>query len=320
MGVNYTSYAAPRPDLGAAYEEYQDDPGFSQFIADAVCPRVATPVSSGAHSCITRESALMTASTRRTKGSYERVDIGAEDKTFATKEYGLEGPVDDRDRKFYASDFDLEAATLRQVMRRIKTAREVRVAAMLFNTTTWTGSTLYTDVSSAPWDTASSAVIAPVVAAKAKVRALTGMSPNTLIIGYAQMQNLLSNTGIIARFPGATVVTEAMIRANMGAIFGLQKLVVGGAMLNSANEGITASLSEIWGDDYAMVCLTCEPNAPINAPSVARTYVWTPENSQDLVVEMYREEQIRSEIVRARNDIEEKVLDASLGHLLKIDA
>lgn len=320
MSVNYSSYATPRPDLGAAYEEFQDDPDFSQFIAAEVCPAVATPVSEGSHTCITRETALMAATTRRTKGAgYERVDLGAEDKTFATKEHGLEGAVDDRDRKFYSSDFDLEAAVLRQVMRRIKTTAEIRVAALLFNTTTWTGSTLYTDVSSAPWDTASSAIIAPVVAAKEKVRTGTGMTANALIIGKAQFENLLANTEIKARFPGAIAVTRQMIEANLGAIFGLEKLIVGGAVKNTANEGIAASMSDIWSDDYAMVCRLANPGDAINVPSVARTYVWTPENAEDLIVEMYREEQIRSDIVRARFDVEEKVLDSALGHLLKID-
>lgn len=322
MSVNYSgTYATPRPDLGAAYEEFQEDPEFASFIADQVCPKMATPVSEGSHSCITRETALMTADTKRAAGSgYQRVDIGAEDKTFATKEHGLEGAVDDRKRKFYASDFDLEAATLRQVIRRLKIAREIRVAALIFNTSTWTGSGLTTDVSSAPWDAASSAVIAPVAAAKEKVRSGTGMRANAMIIGRVMYNNLLANTEIKARFPGISFLSEAAVAQNLAAIFGLERIIVAGGVKNTANEGIVASLSDIWVDDYAMICRLCLPNAPIDDPSVARSYIWTPENAADLIVESYREEQIRADVLRARYDADEKVLDAYLGHLLKIDA
>jgi hypothetical protein len=321
MGVNYGTYATPRPDLGAAYEEYQDDPEFSQFIADQVAPRCRTPVQKGSYSSITRETALKTADAKRATGAYNRISIGAEDKSFSCEEFGLEGEVDDRKRKFFATDFDLEAATLRQVMRRLKIAQEIRVAALLFSAT-WTGggASLYTDVSAAPWDAAASDAIGHVLAAKVKVRQNCGMEPNALILGIAQRDNLLGNTAIKARFPGAAIVTDEMLRANLAAIFGLRKLIVGGAVYNSADEGLTASLADIWGDDYAMVGIVGEKDDPIDRPSVARTFVWTPENAEDLIVEQYREEQVRADILRARHDVDEVVIDSGLGHLLKVDA
>jgi len=323
MGMNYSgTYATPRPDLGAAYEEYQDDPEFSQFIAGLVAPRCKTPVQKGNYSSITRETALMSGDDKRAKASaYNRISVGAEDKSFACEEHGLEGPVDDSERKYYASDFDLEAVTLRQIMRRIKTIQEIRVAALLFSAT-WTGggSGLYTDVSAAPWDAVASDAIAHVAAAKSKVRTGTGMEPNALILGAAQRDNLLANTAIKARFPGVNIVTEEMLKANLGAIFGLKKLIVGGAVKNTANEGLDAVLADIWGDDYAMVCRVCEKDDPKSTSAVARTFVWVPENAEDLTVEQYREEQVRSEILRARNDVDEVVIDVNQGHLLKVDA
>lgn len=322
MGLNYSGTRSdPRPDLGGPAREYWDDPSFATYIGDIVAPRRDVAVSKGAYPNITRETALMTATTLRAPGSgYNRVDFGAEDKTFETKERGLEGQVDDRNRKFYATDFDYEVEVTQQVIRRIRIEKEIRMAALIFNTSTWTGATLYTDVSGAPWDVASSAIIAPVQAAKEKVRTLTGLVADTMIIGSVMYQHLIANTELKARFPGINVLTQDAIKANLAGILGLSRIIVGGAVKNTANEGIAASLSDIWSDDYAMICKLAMPGDPMFVPSVTRSFVWTPENAADLIVESYREEQTRSEIVRVRYDADEKVLDSSLGHLLKIDA
>jgi hypothetical protein len=318
--VNYSgTYATPRPDLGAAYQEYMDSPDMAQFIADAVCPIVESAVQAGNFSRITRESALASASAERAPGAgYSRIEIGAEDDSFSTKEYGLEAVVDDRQRRLYQSDFDHEAATLRQVIRRLKTQREIRVAALIQNTTTWSGSALYTDNSGTPWSTVTTDVIGQILAAKEKVRAGTGMPPNSLVLSEANLQNLLKNDGIRNRFPGAELITEAMIRGALASIFGLQKLIVGGAVKNTADEGQTASLSDIWSQTYVMVCRTAMDRDPIDEPCVARTALWVPESPTDLLVETYREEQVRGEVLRARHDLFEKVRDAAQGHLMKV--
>jgi hypothetical protein len=57
---------------------------------------------------------------------------------------------------------------------------------------------------------------------------------------------------------------------------------------------------------------------PIDTPCVARTALWVPESPTDLLVETYREEQVRGEVIRARHDLFEKVRDAAQGHLMKV--
>lgn len=319
--VNYNgTYATPRPDLGAAYEEYMDDPDMGQFIALTVASIVKSNVQKGNYSSITRETALRSADAKRTATSaYNRVTMGAEDKSFSCDEFGLEASVDDRKRNFYKSSFDHEAASLRQLIRRMRLAQEIRMATLIQNTTTWTGAALFTDVSAAPWATAASAIIKPVIDAKEKVRVGTGMEPNALIVSKAVFQSMLYNTGIIARFPGAALVTEDMIRANLAAIFGLQKLIVGGAVKNTADEGLDASIADVWTNVHAMVARVADDGAGIDTPCVARTFLWEVDSPTDLVVESYREEQVRANILRARHDVDEVVIDAAQGHLLKVN-
>jgi len=325
MGVNYGTYATPRADLAQAWMEYVlGAAGSSEFIATEVLPVLGVPLRDGKFSAITRDKLLTAADTKRAnRAGYNRVDFEGEDKSWACEEFGLEGAVDDRERIFYASDFDHEMVTTMQIIRKLKHAQEARVSALIFNTTTWTGSDLYTDVSgSAPWDTASSAIIANVIAAKEKVRKNTGgREANCLIVTRSQFENLLKNTEIKAQFPGAPLITKAMLESALGSIFGLERLIVAGGIYNSAAEKATSTYTaaEIWSDDYAMIARVAPQGAALNEPCIGRTFLWTGDSPSELVVETYREEQIRGDVVRVRHDVDEVVLGAEFGHLLKID-
>ncbi len=318
MGTNYSgTYAAPRLDLGVAFMEHQAD--LKEFVGSQILPIFRTPKRAASFSAITRETLLQdNQAYREARGNYNRVSTGAKDKSFSCEEFGLEQVIDDVERSLYQSDFDAEDAATKVTARALMLQYEKRVAAAVFNTSTWTGATLFTDVSAAPWDTAASAVIGPTLTAKEKVRALTGLTPNAMIIAESQVQNLLKNTEIKNQFPGAPLITLEMLRSALASIFGLQKLIVGGAVRNSAIEGQTYVGADVWTDDYAMVAVIPDAGAPLTSPCIGRTFLWT-QDSEELTVEMYREEQSRGDVVRARHHLDEVIIDASFGHLLKID-
>lgn len=319
MGVQYSSYATPRLDLGTAYMEFMDNASMPQFVATEVLPIFKTPRQAGKFTGITRETLLAQAAAGRVaRSSYNRVDFGAEDKSYSCDEFGLEGLIDDRDRINYQNDFDHETVVLAHIARKLKLAMEVRVAALVFNTTTWTGSSLYTDRSGTPWATVSTDVITHVLTAKEKVRAGTGMEANALILGRGVFESLLSNTGIKNQFPGAPIVTLQMVKNALAQIFGLEKLIIGNAVKNTADEGQTASLSDVWGSTYAMVARVADQGAGLQDPCLGRSFLWTPDSPEELVVETYREEQVRADVLRARHDVDEVIFNAEFGHLLKI--
>ena len=151
------------------------------------------------------------------------------------------------------------------------------------------------------------------------MRANTGLEANALIISRDTLSDLLQNTAIIARFPGAVAVTEAMIRDNMAALFGLQRLIVGGGAYDALGEGRAfAGATSIWGTTYAMVAVV-SAGSPRLVPSLGRTFVRTPMTGVDLSVVSYREEQTASEIFRVEEYSQEKIVDACFGHLLEIN-
>jgi len=320
--VDYSgSYATPRLDLGEALMEYRRIDG-GGWIGTKILGVFGTPKKAATFSKITRETILQNPDTKRAaRGTYNRVTFGAEDQAYSCENHGLEGQIDDSERELYSSDFDHQMAMTMVVERAVALAQEVRIKDLLFNTTTWTGATLATDVSaSAPWATITSDVISHVIDACENVRALTGLYPDTIVMGKKVLNNLLKNSVIKALFPGAVAITREMVQQAFAAYCGLSRMLVGDEVRNSANKGATFSGADVWGETYVGVYVTAAEGAPLVTPTVGRTMLWTPMSPELFTVSTYREEQSESEIVKVKNFVDELVFDASFGHLLKVKA
>jgi len=321
--TNYNgSRADARLDLSEAFWEYDQENAGSTNIATKVLGTFNSPVDAGAFSVMRREGILTDdASLRAAKSTYARGSHDAEDKTFACLEYGYEEIVDDKQRALYASDFDAEMAALIIAAGKVERAQEIRTASTVFNTSTWTGASLYTDAgNSAAWSTASTDIITDILNAKEKVRSGSGSTADTLVVGAGTFSNMLKNTGIRNQFPGASLITLAMIEQALSSIFGLTKLMVGGNVKNTADENLTASISDVWSTQYAMVCKTANAGDPVNTPCIGRSILWTGDSPSNLIVESYREEQSRGDVIRARQNVDELIIDPTFGHLIEVEA
>lgn len=315
--IQKSTHAVPRMDLGVAFHEYTMSK--VRLIADAVLP-ILPVAKEAATMSVTKRKNLTIPETKHANGAtYNRIELYMDDMAYACWDHGLEGQITDRDREKYASDFDAEVEKTQAIKTKMRLAREKRVKDLVFNTTTWTGTALYTDYSAAPWDAAGSKVIKQLQTVREKVRLNCGVPADTLIISESSVINLMNNTEILAKFPGATAVTEAMLRGAMAAILGIQNLIVGQAVYNSADEGQDFTGAEIWPDDYALVAVLGTEGLPMTEPQLGRTILWENYTSDIEYVEMYRENQTKSDIVNVEQSIDEKIFDAYFGHLMLID-
>jgi hypothetical protein len=316
MPIQQTTRSTPRADLGVAYHEFQPD----GYIAEKVLPPMDVQKEAATIGVITRENYRTVDAKHANGGTFGRIHLTSEDKSYQCEDFGLEGQLTDRDREFYVTDYNAELEITQLVKAQMAIQKEIRVAALLFNATTWTGSDLYTDVA-ADWDAASTDIIGHVRSAKKKVFTNTGQIADSMIIGKTQFDNLFANTAILAKFTGVVVPTDDVISGALARILGLRNLFVGAATYNSAIEGQTAVMTEIWSDDYALIF-------KLHAGSLAtaglgRTLRWIGtegvlQNGMESVLQ-YREEQTESDILRVRDYVDELVFEAYMGHLLLID-
>lgn len=320
MGVDYSGVrAVPRMDLGAAMMEYVEQE--NEFIGTKVMPIFKTQKQKSVFPAITRESITRDADTKRaSRGNYNRDGFSAKDKSYNCQEHGLEGALDDSERAMYASDFDAELVTSKITTRRVLQAQEKRVADALFDTSVFTGSSLYTDKSSEPWDNAATDAIKYVRDVKAKVRANCGMIPNSLIMSTTNIERLKSLTVVKDAIKYTARLTDAEVRNALADLFGVKYIFEGKAIRNTAKEGKVFSSADIWSDDYVLVALVAESSEDLSQPCIGRTFLWESDSPENAVVEQYRAEEIRSDIFRVRQHVDEVLIDSYFGHLLKVDA
>ena len=317
MGIQY-SKSTPREDLGIALHQF--DAAEAGFIATRILPLRAVRKIKANIAQIQRENwTKATRTKRQAGGAFPRVHMRAEDTSYSCELYGLEAPLADEDRAQYEDEFDAELELTGLINQMLLWDLELEVKDLIFNTTTWSGTSLYTDTST-DWDNAASDIIGDIEGAKEYVRKNSGGIANALIISAATLVNMKKNTAIKARFPGIGALTEDVLVSNLPAIFGLPQIIVGGKVYNSADEGQTFTSADIWPDDYAMICRVNSPGDSLWTPGLGRTFAWSPVASDILATDQYREEQTKSDIFRVEHAVDPVVLNKYCGHLLLIDA
>jgi hypothetical protein len=257
---------------------------------------------------------------RSSSGNYNRGSWQFDRFTYATQENGWEEPVDERDEKRYRELLQIEQIAFQRATGFVMKNHEIRVADLVFNATTWNGASLTTGVNN-EWDDAAAATpIVDVEAARLKVYEGSGLWPNALVINKKVFHNLRNCEEIIERINSAGAGSPSKssdITAEMlAAVFDLQFVLVGGGSKNGATEGQTAAPTQIWSDEYAMVCRVAT-TGDMREPCIGRTFHWAEDGSAvGGAVEEYYSDEVRARIIRVRHDTDEVIMYPQAGHLL----
>ncbi len=316
-----TSLATLRPDLADSLMEFDLAMDQRGYISNRAFPVVDVLSQAGVFGKIPLEQLLQQRDTKRAPGAgYNRGKFTFTTGSYTCVEYGAEEPVDDREAEMYAEYFDAEVISTARAYNAVLRAQEERVAASVFNTTTWTGASLTTAITH-EWDDAINCVpLTDVEAAVQKIYDNSGLWANALIINQKVFRNLRNSDQVVERIQSAgagdpTKPTDVTVEM-LAQVFDLPYILVAGGSKNNAIEGQSASPVQIWSGEYAMVCKIAT-GADFREPCIGRTFHWSADGSAiGGSIESYREEQTRSNIIRVRHDVDEVVLYAEAGHLL----
>jgi hypothetical protein len=318
MASPSATLATLRPDLAASLMEYDLAADRAGFIAQRVAPVLEVAKQAGTFGKIPIEQLLQTRDTKRAPGSgYSRGSFTFTSASYSCEEHGAEEPIDDREADMYREFFDAEQVAALRAYDAVLRNAEIRMAALLFNATTFTSQTT---AIVEEWDDYASA--APIDDVETAVRAVwnrCGLWPNALILNRMVFRNLRNCEQIIERIQSAgagsatkpTDITPAML----ASVFDLEEVIVSGPPKNAATEGQDVSISPIWSNEYAMVAKLARSN-DVREPCIARTMHWGEDGSQiGGTIETYRDETVRSDIVRVRHDVDELVMYTEAAQL-----
>ena len=305
-----------RPDLGAIAYEYNAEASQRGFIGLALLPIFEVPEQSADYPKIPIESLIKLQDTKRApRANYGRSDYEFKAGTYACEENGWEEPVDDTESSLYRRYFDAEEVAVKRAVDILLRGQENRIAAMMFNS----GNFTVADVAIA-WGTSASAVPRTnVEAGKIAMRAASGLEPNVIAMSKKVFTYLMLTAEITTAFRYTNPIEIGGMEAQrrlMAQYFGVDEVLVGNAIKDTAKKGQVFTLGDIWDDEYVGLYKRSAGGNDLREPVVGRTFLWTADSPGNLVTEQYREEQKRSNIYRVRHNTDECFIFQGAGYLL----
>ena len=312
------SAAVFRGDIAGVLEQAKD--WESGLIGTKIMPVLNVPVRAGQYpSFQLKEGQLLKSDIkqRAVGAAYARMVNSYNQETYQTQEYGVENPLDDTVNLDVSRFFDAEVMAAKLAQRKLMLGHELRVAAKIFDSGTFTATnsgTAYTTANLATFD-----VGLDVQDAIDRLLA-KGESANNLkvVIPYAVWTRIRASTKFQNRLRGAGVSSDTILNASTQAaadVFGVQEVLIGRASYDSAPEGVAFASANAWAVTYIFVGSVSEGSAGYFGGGAGFTLNWS-EYGPAFGVSTYREESIKSNIVRASQYVTEKVVNANAGQLV----
>lgn len=144
------------------------------------------------------------------------------------------------------------------------------------------------------------------------VRTATGKRPNVLVLGHSVFLKLKYHPDIREqlKYTGSAAISDEALGIFLKAFFNVQKVLVGSAVNNTADEGQSDSIADIWGKHAWLIYQTPRPSL-MNA-TFGMTLSDVPRQ-----VDQYREEPKVSDVVRVRYSYDQNLFDVNLAYLIK---
>lgn len=307
-----TSATFTRGDLLGAFEEM---PLTIATIGTALLVPMPVMKDKDVFPVVPREAYLSAPDVKRSpRSGFSRSDFEMDEGSWNCLEYGHEEPWVNSEANLYRDAFDYERVLANRGRVIVERRQEMRIAAALHNTTTFplAGNTGHN--CSNAWSSSSGDPIADVATGVRGIRARTGLTPNLLQISNRAWWDLSRLSTILDRLKYTMVPGTRVPLQDLANVLGVPRIVVADATYNSANEGQTGTVAEIWSSTYAFLAVVAT-GMDFQQPCVGRTFY----NQSDfglMTVEQYHEDEVDIDWYRARQKVDNQVISSDFGYLI----
>lgn len=227
--------------------------------------------------------------------AFDRAGLTLSTDSYISEQYPLEYPLPDEVIANQDAAVDVEMAATDWLYDQTMLEMEYQWATAYMTTSAGWGSGTKT----AKWSTTSTPV-KDVAGAVRTIRSSLGASASHRFVGLGGTiveTALIGNADIAGRIQYVQRAGAADIRAALAAVLGLDDLIIADRVYNTAKEGATASYSNVIDDDFLIVAV---PNSPgLMTPAAGYTFCWDEGGRGDMYIERYRDETIKSDILRS---------------------
>jgi len=309
--------AVLRADLNLVLEEASQST--SLFIGQTLAPVFGVDYKAGQYAKITRQTGeLMKAGgvERAPFGGYSRVTRAYTSDSYVVTERGLEEQIDDSQRKEVARYFAVEAVAARNILRAMMLSHEIRVADLLFNSSNWNNTTASVTLTEA--NAQDGTFDFPKLILDAQNRLLKkGVPYNTLVLSQ-ENYNIIRRSPKLQTFLYGNMPSgqyRLVTASDIATALNIPNVLIASASYDTAAKNKAPNLQPVYNNNY--MWLGQVAGGDFSAGGALRTLVWNAEGGI-FVTESYRNEELRSDIVRVRHSTAEKIIDATAGELLTV--
>ena len=312
------SAAIFRADIAGVVEQAKElEAG---LIGTQVMPILDVPVRAGQYPTFVLKEGQLLKSDMKSRSPYSAYARGTRaftQDTYTALEYGYEEAVDDTVGLDIARFFDAETMAAKLAKRKLLLAHELRVAGTIFDTNTFTATnsgTAYTTANLATFDVGADVQDA-IDRLLAKGESVTNLA---VVMSAGVWTRIRASTKFQNRLRGTGLSTDTILNASQQAaaeVFGVNSVLIGRASYDTAPEGVAFSSGAIWSNSSIFVGSVTQASAGYFGGGAGFTLNWS-EYGPAVGVSTYREEAIKSNIVRASHYVAEKVVNANAGQIV----
>lgn len=286
------------------------------LIADMIAPIVPVGKQSDYYPVWSQADILRVEEARRAPGTEaNKITRSVSSGAYYAENYALKTSltIEDRENMDAAYVSELRNGRARFLVGKMGLVWESRVANQLTS-----GSNIgsYAACASAWTDYTNSDPATDIWTAMDIVQDTTGYRPNRLLFSGTAWRNFRRNDNVIDYLHGDTGTGSPRIvsRQQAAALFEVDKIIVGEAYYNTADEGQSQSLSALWGDHVLTYYV---PNAPsVEEPSFMYSFRWSRPGLPNMTIERHPfDAKIKAEEIELGVYQDEVVTSSVLGYL-----
>lgn len=283
-----------------------------EYVAEQIFPSVPVAKQSGKHFVYDRGRFRLNNADRSAGSNSNEVTLSLTTSTpYMADDHALRQFVTDEDVDNAVEGTDPFVDATENTTDMLNSAREIELAAMLTNTSILTQNTTLSGT--AQWnDYTNSDPFADVETARTTIYSNSGVNPNTLILGRQVYDKLKHHPKVLARiqYVSMGVITPEIL----ASVFEVDKVIIAGAMKNTATEGQADSMSYIWGKNAVLAYIA--PRVGIKIMTLGITYAWKSRKVERL--RGSNEEDRKGTYVRVGDHYyEQRLVSVAAGYLIK---
>lgn len=285
------------------------------FAADVIVPPVPVRKQSDKYYIYDpeRERFRSTSDHRAPGAKTNEIDFGLSTDNYFCDDHALASAVPDEERA--NADPVLQPAIDRTefLTEKIALNKEIALASRIITGSDIPGESLSGTSQWSDYD--DSDPVSVVEAKKGAIQEAVQEIPNTLVLPYQVFQKVRLHPKVTERmkYTGLGIASPK----ELAELFDVDQVLVPRALKNTAARGQTASLDYVWGKN-AFLCYI-PPRPGLMRVSLGYTFVWTmaPGNIQGYVVETWRDDSRKSDMVRVQRYYDQKITAPGACYLWK---